>query len=64
MGTPFYMAPEVVNKINYNEKIDIWSLGIILYYMLTGVRPYDGEKTIDIFKSIINNNFLKSIISF
>lgn len=60
MGTPYYMAPEVVDKKNYNEKIDVWSLGIILYYTLTGIRPYSGEETEDIFKSIRFNNFEKS----
>ena len=36
------MAPEIMN-INYNEKIDIWSCGIIAYIMLSGEPPFDGE---------------------
>jgi len=36
------MAPEVVEKKFYNEKCDVWSLGIILYYLLTGSRPFEG----------------------
>ena len=31
-----YMAPEILNKQNYNEKVDIWSIGIITYALLTG----------------------------
>jgi len=36
------MSPEVVKK-HYNEKSDIWSLGIIFMFMMINYRPYDGE---------------------
>lgn len=35
LGTIFYMAPEVLKK-NYNEKCDVWALGINILYMMTG----------------------------
>jgi calcium-dependent protein kinase len=43
IGTPFYMAPEIFNEKKYNEKADIWSLGIVMYILLTGKAPYFGN---------------------
>jgi serine/threonine protein kinase len=40
LGTPFYMAPEIMNKEPYNHKIDIWSIGIIYFELLTGRTPF------------------------
>lgn len=43
LGTPLYMAPELVNKERYSEKVDVWSLGIITYQLLCGKTPFDGK---------------------
>ena len=52
LGTPYYMAPEVL-KGDYNEKCDIWSIGAITYYLLTGSEPFKGETTNKIFAKIL-----------
>lgn len=41
-GTALYMAPEVINR-KYNEKCDVWSIGVMLYRMISGHYPFHGE---------------------
>lgn len=39
-GTPHYMAPEVLLSSNYSAKCDVWSIGVILFEMVTGSNPF------------------------
>jgi len=51
-GTPLNMAPEVMEGHAYNEKADMWSVGTILYEMLVGKPPFQGENLIHLHKVI------------
>jgi calcium-dependent protein kinase len=51
IGTPYYMAPEVING-HYDSKCDIWSLGVIMYVLLSGEPPFFGEDDADTFELV------------
>ncbi|KAL4460052.1 hypothetical protein ABPG73_001730 [Tetrahymena malaccensis] len=42
VGTPYYMSPEIIQDIPYNEKSDVWSLGCVLYQLATFKRPFEA----------------------
>ena len=42
-GSPIYTAPEIIQKWSYSEKVDLWSIGVILFNMITGCQPFNVE---------------------
>jgi len=52
-GSPIYMAPELLVKMKYNVKADIWSFGVIMYEMLHGRNPYYFASTVPELKELM-----------
>ena len=66
VGSPFYMSPIILNKLNkfkdykkteYDEKEDIWSLGIVCYILLIGKSPFDSESMAELAGQLDKGNY-------
>ncbi|KAJ6051979.1 hypothetical protein N7460_002513 [Penicillium canescens] len=53
-GTPEYMAPEVITNSPYNKTVDWWTLGVLLYEMLTGLPPFYDEDKDEMYRKIFS----------
>jgi serine/threonine protein kinase len=56
MGTMGYISPEQLNNKNVDLRTDIWSLGVVLYEILSGNKPFTGKTLKEVRKAILHNN--------
>ena len=57
VGTPYYLSPEMCEEKPYNEKSDIWSLGCILYEMLTFNHPFNAKNPAALCLKILTSKY-------
>lgn len=56
MGTSYYMAPEVIQG-DYDERCDVWSIGVLIYILLSGKAPFDGATDEAIMQNIEKGDY-------
>lgn len=57
LGTPYYVAPEVLSG-EYDERVDMWSIGAFTYVLLAGEPPFHGKSNGETFKKIVNDDLV------
>ena len=56
LGSAMYMSPELIERKSYDQSVDIWSIGIITYMLLSGRAPFSGKSKEDLQNAIRNKN--------
>ncbi|TPX45934.1 hypothetical protein SeMB42_g00064 [Synchytrium endobioticum] len=56
-GTPGYMAPEVIRKTGHGKAVDMWSIGVLTYFLLCGYTPFDAPSHSEEVQKILANAF-------
>ncbi|KAL6131174.1 hypothetical protein ACLB2K_069552 [Fragaria x ananassa] len=58
-GSPLYMAPEIILNQKYDAKADLWSVGAILFQLVTGTLPFDGSNQLQLFHNVLTSTELR-----
>ena len=57
LGTPYYIAPEIIKSQRYGSKCDIWSLGVLVFQLISGEFPFNGKTKTELFRNICSGRF-------
>ena len=52
-GTPFYLPPEMITEKGHDENVDIWSIGVLLFELITGKVPFEGNDIEEVANNIV-----------
>lgn len=65
-GTPLYMAPEMLLKGEYSKTLDIWSLGVLIFELLSGKPPFTVSQTLDKVdaQAVLSKNIIENALEF
>ncbi|CAD5224336.1 unnamed protein product [Bursaphelenchus okinawaensis] len=57
-GTPDYIAPEILQEMEYGVSVDWWALGVLMYEMMAGQPPFEADNEDDLFEAILHDDVL------
>lgn len=57
-GTPDYIAPEILQELDYGPSVDWWALGVLMYEMMAGQPPFEADNEDDLFEAILRDDVL------
>ncbi|XP_055018994.1 protein kinase C epsilon type-like isoform X1 [Boleophthalmus pectinirostris] len=57
-GTPDYIAPEILQELEYGPSVDWWALGVLMYEMMCGQPPFEAENEDELFECILHDDVL------
>ncbi|CAH1792083.1 unnamed protein product [Owenia fusiformis] len=57
-GTPDYIAPEILQELEYDASVDWWALGVLMYEMMAGQPPFEADNEDELFESILHDDVL------
>lgn len=57
-GTPDYIAPEILQEMEYGSSVDWWALGVLMYEMMAGQPPFEADNEEDLFEAILHDDVL------
>jgi serine/threonine protein kinase len=62
-GSPGYVAPEILTAESYDKSVDMWSVGVIIYILLSGYPPFYADSAPALFKKVTTANFPLSLMN-
>jgi len=56
VGTPYYLAPEVIQG-KYGSQCDVWSIGVMMYFLLSGTQPFAASSVVEVMQKVLSGSY-------